>query len=769
MREELSHAYTSKEALDAAGDKKGTVVSAEQYALMQYNTQNAEYTAAITGYNEQTAAIQNQITTLQQLGNVYSSLDVTKLPTEGTAAWEKLNTALSKVNVNLSDFSGKSKAERITLLAQSRQSNLAEQITQQENLLTQMQAVDTTGWTDKQIADWTAKIAQQQSTIQGLYDQSAQIEIKRVQDVESAYIEAYNNINTRIQKAQQKAAKQTSRIQGLTGSIQDGKLTNAQMVGLSDTQITNWQSQTDASGRAKLIAEWYKDAVTAEYTAMESALTNNGVAKKQVDDWKKEVEKGVSNWEIDELISESAFTEALEKLPIDDALKGQLLQAWKDAFEGLSEADIKAKGIDTIFQEMYDQLVLTGEQTEEQWNQTIATMKDNLVSMYQTIGQEEAQAASAALATWESTFKEIASLRQKLLKGEDISGDLFGSFENYMRARHAYGDKDVGAAYRAGTLKAEDLNLATSRDDWIAEFKKGYNYDAFFDAAGKSLSIDQLAAQAGILKSTYTTKNKAGEDVFDEAAYRQAVQARYETEMASLLYGTGQASTELEAKNMASYFFQNNPLDSSAGLLNTAGNTLQEAGNALLAAAGEYADNTIANNAAQEAASKYQGVIDRNASVISDNTNYGELTRSLHYRGTESISSVTEGEDTAGYLAAVNTILARNNLPLIQSLTDMATWGDEQYQMVQREFDEAVSNAYAENTAAGETYLSETKAAGYSEESQTYKDAQKVVQGNDEAAGSWQPQIEELNALAEAVDMTVEEFQSLAEYVNETA
>jgi hypothetical protein len=36
-----------------------------------------------------------------------------------------------------------------------------------------------------------------------LYDQSAQVEIKRVQDVESAYIEAYNNINNRIQKAQQ--------------------------------------------------------------------------------------------------------------------------------------------------------------------------------------------------------------------------------------------------------------------------------------------------------------------------------------------------------------------------------------------------------------------------------------------------------------------------------------------------------------------------------------------------------------------------------------
>jgi len=248
--------------------------------------------------------------------------------------------------------------------------------------------------------------------------------------------------------------------------------------------------------------------------------------------------------------------------------------------------------------------------------------------------------------------------------------------------------------------------------------------------------------------------------------------ARYGTAYSNLLLGTGQASTQLEADNLMSQFFGQSALDgfpAATSELSTSAGTLLAAGQALLQFAGEYADSQIANNLAEEAKTRYNKVISDNESVISDNTGWSELTRNLHYRGTDTVASVLEGQDQNGYLAAVNTILAQNNLPLINSLTEMANWGNDQFALVQEAFDKAVSDAHEENTTAGDTYLGELTSAGYSTESQTYKNASEVVEANNTEAGSWQPTIDEMNALAKSVDMTVDEFTMLRDSLQETA
>jgi hypothetical protein len=57
----------------------------------------------------------------------------------------------------------------------------------------------------------------------------------------------------------------------------------------------------------------------------------------------------------------------------------------------------------------------------------LAGVKDSIISMYSTLGEQEASLAQQVVEEWESAFKQIASLRRSIIMGEDIGSDLTAS------------------------------------------------------------------------------------------------------------------------------------------------------------------------------------------------------------------------------------------------------------------------------------------------------------------------------------------------------
>ena len=378
---------------------------AEQMRLYQEaNALNAKYQEqAIT--NDSYAQLAQNAEMLEEL----NSIDITKLPEKGTAAYTRFATVMGKTVEELDAFLAEATDDMVIDEIAKRQNELIQdQIDTNAELQAHYLQImnDTTGaYSDETKLEATQKYYDTVAEGNDLILQQEQNLNNALQTKIGLWETAYN-ASDEVQKRNIETLKeQKTALDLMQKAMETGVLTDVERQTVSDAgfDLTAWDKLSTSEQRANWLAEEYAKTMVKIQKEIEAIKTLN--------------ESDIASITADDLATAESFAEALDDI---EGLSSESKGAWMAAYKEAAKL-----GPVTI-----ESLKAAAEELPETYQKELEASKDGIVDiirgMYASMEEENRASAEQAVNDWESAFTRIAKLRQKILGGEDITEDIFG-------------------------------------------------------------------------------------------------------------------------------------------------------------------------------------------------------------------------------------------------------------------------------------------------------------------------------------------------------
>lgn len=519
----------------------------QEYVASQEQLENQ----MILSYGEwqmQQLAIDDTLSSLEKLQKVQQklSVDFTNLPKKGTLAWRQLATQIGKYNGKyLGQMNNES--EQIQAIAKATTSNIDEQINE---LI---------------IKRNSAQTEREKTEIQSQIDQLIQERERVIREADQAIVNlAISPIiaeaEQTIKKLQEQADKAQSKANALIAGINQKYLTYEQQASIKNANdgefdYSNWLNSDNKEKVKQAI-----NALTDSFQKQQDVILKSKQAYMELQDIQFDSisdlkDKFKDDESLDKAIEEGIFGEGLSpeaKLKLQ-GIRQQVYSLIKD---GASSADISA-----IINEIITDAIDSG---DDELALLLGKYKDQISGAFDSLSEEQKQLADNAVSNWESAFSRIAELRRKMLSGEDIASEIFGSstlddlWQKFLDS--GYGDyKSFSDDVRSG--KYDETKLQMPKFDY-EKWAQSRGLDVFsqLDPTGNiDITKDNLIEQyvAKVKENTPQLNEESDADYATRIAQESEKQTRDAIKTMLTAYGKP-ANSEYDIDKVISAFMSDN-------------------------------------------------------------------------------------------------------------------------------------------------------------------------------------------------------------------
>ena len=677
-------------------------------------------------YEDFNKEINETLSSLSQLQKTLGSIKLDALPKAGTQAYAALQKQIEGTYASMKDFYAASREEQIKFLGQAKQQVYLDQYAEYGKQLEEAKKSKALATGEADVEEWDKKIKDLEQKRAEAMDNASAAESTWRNELASYYQNVIKTIDAADKEASQKLAKQESRINTLSKNILVDNLSLADQVG--QTGIENWATMSPEE-RAKLVMGQYTSTVNEELALRDKKLARYSNAKAGLYQTREESNGYTLQGQMkysSSPVSKEAFTNMLSNTNLSAEVKGALEDAWDKAIGSLEPDEFAKLDWSKVSALLEQALEDAANDAEETCQDKIASIRDNMLSMYSSLSQRELKLAEEAVSVWEAAFKKIAALRKSILSGDDISDKLTNSLKDFTAYVDAYeGDAaQMMADYRAGTLKSTSFKLGTPEE--IAEKEKtALGLDKIVWRNGNGIVAahdrDAIGKQFGIEKTQdqfydVVDDGKGGtKKVFNEQAYNTALHNAVDPYLTALLSGAGYDDTELN-KIIADYW---------AGAPEAV-TLITEAAKKMDKNADEYGKLIGESEEIAEAREKRDTKEAELEKEYTKQNDWYNITQDMQTgRSSSSIAQLTNDVDRQTYMAEVNKALEAAGFNKISSLDEMSNWDvtDRRWATISEHFSDGAVKARQEIYQAGVEFRELVTGKGYSEESAVGKEA----------------------------------------------
>lgn len=455
--------------------------------------------------------------------NSLNSIDVTKMPKKGTAAYEALNKALTKMGKSFSDYQKMSSKQRVLQIGAAKRSLLQEEVLTQNHIIdfyaerygfnkdTDYATILANGNKDQitTYENWLAAVSKKQQLEEDIVN-SSQSDLEQIIQLgvqnANAAIALFENEQEKLKKA---AEDLLAAADILSANVDSGVLTFEEQSKIDPDVFNTWKSFNNMTDRVKFAAQQTADAYKKQMEYQQNI--NDSYKSAQSFMSKRDLDSDTKlsdNW----LYSSSdAFKNHLSSMKISDTEKAALIEADSKVRSTLgNNATVKDWG-----DAMRTELEALGKEGTEAFNLLEAQGKDALSNIFLNFSQDLCNRAEEAAAAWIQAFKDISDAKQKLLSGGSLVEDIAGNPEKLIQLANALGIsvKDATRSIIDGTINADKINRP-SFDLNASKAQYGLNLKS---ENGIAFGIDSLSAdQSAVLKMLNISKAEATDETYEE-------------------------------------------------------------------------------------------------------------------------------------------------------------------------------------------------------------------------------------------------------------
>ena len=757
-RADLQAQYGTYDAYRLAKNttEPGSIVTDAEYAEMVRQNQEIQAQNATIQFESQTQAIETAIDQAEDYANVLNNLNLDSILSLGTKEWRQLTKIIGKTK---EEFLAMSKIKQIELIGQSQidQLNAASQKYSEMATAATTQRDKFTKGSEEWLA-WEERRLSYQKQASNTAIEAEQVNADILSQKVEVWDSAFSDAEARVADLREQTEKLQDKADILSKAILSGELSAQDKAKFSQKDLQDWDQAGSAAERAAIATKAWSDYAAKVATDGEALTTIYGKAANTLKHTFTDDDKYSG------LADKNKYLDYMKTTRnADDETLGAISKAWDNLI---------AKGVDLTQMNNHDitealktELIAMGVEVTDATTLAAAMSKDAILEVYADLGEQEQALAAEFVDIWEQAFKTVASLRSKILMGEDIMSDLTSSFENFNQIANSYtgGTDALVSDFKAGKVDVNKLDYGTP-EEYATALKRERGAD-FFALNGK---LDRVAAgrALGITQS-------ADEDT---EAYYDRVEQAMRPYLESLLEGYDLTGTGFDTVDeLINSYFEN-------GWGGDAWDVINAAADKIYANADKYAELVYAEQAMLEAKQTRDAEMEENTEKAKQADAYAEAADSaLSYNRGED-TSVTDSLTASGinlldFAQMANQVLGRTDLTA-ENLDQLT---DDDLNAIYTAQTEAAQKFYDAVTAAADAFLAKFTGDGEFAEyegSEFHDEATEVSAdahdtGEDYAAGINAEEIvrqsEAWEKTASSVGMAKDEFQALAQYLYETA
>lgn len=333
--------------------------------------------------------------------------------------------------------------------------------------------------------------------------------------------EAFVNMEKRMQTFQTKAEQLKTAAETLSGAIETGELTESQKIGIPKETLTAWENAADAPARAVIAMSLWNEV----------AEENKKIAEELpgiYEDAKVAVLKTIPDDEIKKAFEDGLGKETFEKILVDSKLDkevhGAFLKAWSNLeADGFDFSTIIS--FDQLKQKLLEELSNMGIDVQKVLNTATAATTDGVVQYFNTMRDQNVEAAEEAAQAWLNAFNTIKDAREKLINGGNLLEDIAGDPEKFLELLQSYrrgeGKENATAQefYNAilnGNVTYDQLKYQTDQSNYIAGQNAKYGLNLISYTGAQFGTLNRVADLNAIAKSqgydSYASLGKENSD-----------------------------------------------------------------------------------------------------------------------------------------------------------------------------------------------------------------------------------------------------------------
>ena len=485
------------------------------------------FTASLDRLKVQSSNLADDMATL-------NGIDVTKMPREGTKAYNLLSQALTKANKTMSDFQNASGVQRAKMLADAQNAQIKAQL---DNIDLQMAEYESKYQFTKDMTEDNLVAGMKQDEYDALQayltlkeekeqlnDQYEEVENNRIAAETQAYESAYTALENRFKTLQAKVEDSKAEADALAAAIETGELSATQR-GLFEineqgiSELDAWDKAASAVERAAIAAKTFSSYADE---ASNAASEMKGIYE--------ELSKILNVKDANVIGSKEELIQSLGKLGVSEEAVG----AAAAAFERLVAAGDTA----ITMADISDEIARMTAELQASSDEATSYAADQIKSVYTNLAQANIEAAEQAVEAWKKAFQEIASARDKLLKGEDLLADVASNpellltyFKNYVNK--SQGMESFAQDIISGKITANDLKSPVfDLNAFLAPY--GLNLSSGTNLFGRT----SVAADQEMVRAVLSANNPNWSGMKEEAQ-NSAIQQYVEALYSEILQGNG--------------------------------------------------------------------------------------------------------------------------------------------------------------------------------------------------------------------------------------
>lgn len=329
----------------------------------------------------------------------------------------------------------------------------------------------------------------------------------------------FEALQGQLEEADKKADKIKQKAEALQSAIESGELSFEQQTLFSAEELAAWNQAANATERAAVAANmWSKHAAEVTANAEQTSAFYTNAANNNFygqDD---------KHWGAQGDLFGAEGQQNFENMLAEYETKGWFdpgeAAAWSTAYQSaLSKGLLEGKTSNLeVIEVVRQELLSMADDATEEGKQAAAAAVDMIRSIFASIAEEEQAAADAAINAWENAFMRIAELRKKILSGEDITGDIFGSgFDNLWQQFKDSGYTDYTSF--STDVKSGNYNPELPTFD-LNEYMASVGIEQFAGLKGESDNFIYRRDMLDAYRADYIA-NGGDEQTADDWAYEQ--------------------------------------------------------------------------------------------------------------------------------------------------------------------------------------------------------------------------------------------------------
>lgn len=532
---------------DLSGKQVESLRRYQEYVASQEQLENQ----MILSYGEwqmEQLAINDTLSSLEKLQKVQQklSVDFINLPKKGTLAWRQLSAQVYKYSGNILGRMG-SESDQIQAIKEATTSNITEQINELTNKRDNAQS------------------EREKTEIQSQIDQLIQERERVIREADQAIVNlAISPIiaeaEQTIKKLQEQADKAQSKADALIAGINQKYLTYEQQVSIKNANdgefdYSNWLNSDNKEKVKQAI-----NALTDSFQKQQDIILKSKQAYMEL----QEIQFDSISDLKDKFKDDESLNKAIEEGIFGDGLSREAklkLQGIREQVYSLIEDGASSLEINEIISGIITDAINSG---DDELALLLGKYKDQISGAFDSLSKEQKQLADNAVSNWESAFSRIAELRRKMLSGEDIASEIFGSstlddlWQKFLDS--GYGDyKSFSDDVRSGKYDETKLQMPEfDYEKWAQS--RGLDVFSQLDPTGniditKDNLIEQYAAK--VKENTPQLDKESDADYATRIAQESEKQTRDAIKTMLTAYGKP-ANSEYDIDKVISAFMSDN-------------------------------------------------------------------------------------------------------------------------------------------------------------------------------------------------------------------